>query len=57
MIISNLNRIKVVAHRGGKFDEENTLANFKKALNYAQIHPDVDFHARTVKFDFSDRFC
>ena len=43
MIISNLDKIKIVAHRGGKFDEENTLANFKKALNYAQIHPDINF--------------
>ena len=43
VIISNLNRIKVVAHRGGRFDEENTLANFKKALNYAQINPDINF--------------
>ena len=43
MIISNLDKIKVVAHRGGKFDEENTLANFKKSLNYAQIYPDINF--------------
>jgi len=43
VIISNLDKIKIVAHRGGKFDEENTLANFKKALNYAQIHPDINF--------------
>ena len=42
MVISDLNKIKIVAHRGGKFDEENTLANFKKALNYAQINPDIN---------------
>ena len=42
MITNSLDQIKVVAHRGGKFDEENTLANFKKALNFAQIHQDTN---------------
>jgi glycerophosphoryl diester phosphodiesterase len=42
VITNNLDQIKVVAHRGGKFDEENTLANFKKALNFAQIHQDMN---------------
>lgn len=38
-----LREVTIVAHRGGRFDEANTLLNFKKALNYAQLNPDIRF--------------
>ena len=36
-----IRELVVVAHRGGRFDEPNTLINFKKAINYAQLNPDI----------------
>jgi glycerophosphoryl diester phosphodiesterase len=35
--------VVVVAHRGGRFDAPNTLIGIKKALNYAQLNPDIRF--------------
>ena len=35
--------VVVVAHRGGRFDAPNTLLSIKKAVNYAQLNPDIRF--------------
>ena len=35
--------VVVVAHRGGRFDAPNTLIGVKKAVNYAQLNPDIRF--------------
>jgi glycerophosphoryl diester phosphodiesterase len=35
--------VVVVAHRGGRFDAPNTLIGIKKAINYAQLNPDIRF--------------
>jgi glycerophosphoryl diester phosphodiesterase len=35
--------VTVVAHRGGRFDAPNTLIGITKAINYAQLNPDIRF--------------
>jgi len=41
--VEQVREVTVVAHRGGKFDAPNTLIGIKKAINYAQLNPDIRF--------------
>lgn len=41
--VEQVRNVTVVAHRGGRFDAPNTLIGIKKAVNYAQINPDIRF--------------
>jgi glycerophosphoryl diester phosphodiesterase len=41
--VEQVRKVTVVAHRGGRFDVPNTLIGIKKAINYAQLNPDIRF--------------
>ncbi|HEU0020051.1 MAG TPA: glycerophosphodiester phosphodiesterase family protein [Dehalococcoidia bacterium] len=41
--VEQVREVTVVAHRGGRFDAPNTLIGIKKAINYAQLNPDIRF--------------
>lgn len=41
--LEQVRNVTVVAHRGGRFDAPNTLIGIKKAINYAQLNPDIRF--------------